>query len=98
MSVFDAWPAQLGAVGLLGVVVMAILVGRLVPRSATRSLLEQAELRVQLAEHNAERWQAAAEASDKRADLLAQQLGEVLSAMRAVETLVRALPGRGTAA
>jgi hypothetical protein len=89
----SAW-AQLGAVGFLALFVLAILAGRLVARSWVKTLLDQAELRAQAAERNADRWQAAAEASDKRADLFGEQLGEVLSAMRAVEALVRALPGQ----
>lgn len=38
---------------------------------------------------NADRWQRAAEAADKRADESVRLLGEVLSALRAVEALVR---------
>lgn len=38
---------------------------------------------------NADRWQRAAEAADKRADETQRLLGEVLSALRAVEALVR---------
>lgn len=94
MNVWQAWPAQLGAVGILGLVVLAIIFGRLVPRSATKQLLEQAELRVQLADRNADRWEKAAEASDKRADVFSEQLSEVLAAMHSVEALVRSLPSR----
>jgi hypothetical protein len=90
MSLFDSAWSQLGAVGLVGVFIIAILAGRLVARSWVRTLLDQADLRAQAAERNADRWQAAAEASDKRADLFGEQLGEVVSAMRAVEALVRA--------
>jgi hypothetical protein len=38
---------------------------------------------------NADRWQRAAEAADKRADESTRLLGEVLSALRSVEALVR---------
>lgn len=41
---------------------------------------------------NADRWQRAAEAADKRADESVRLLGEVLSALRAVEALVRTKP------
>lgn len=41
---------------------------------------------------NADRWQRAAEAADKRADESVRLLGEVLSALRAVEALVRVNP------
>lgn len=98
MGIWDSAWAQLGAVGLLAVGVIAVLAGRLVARSWVNILLQQAELRVQQADRNADRWQAAAEASDKRADLFGEQLGEVLAVMRAVETLVRAQPSRQDAA
>lgn len=94
MSLFDSAWAQLGAVGLLGVGVLAVLAGRLVARSWVNILLQQAELRVQQAERNADRWQAAAEASDKRADVFGEQLGEVLAVMRSVEALVRTQPAQ----
>lgn len=38
---------------------------------------------------NADRWQRAAEAADKRADESQRLMGEVLSALRSVEALVR---------
>lgn len=82
MSLFDSAPAQLGAVGILALVVLAIVAGRLMPRSVSRALVDQANA-------NAARWQAAAEASDQRADLLTRQVGELVAAMRAVEALVR---------
>lgn len=79
---FDAAWAQLGATGIVALFVLAILTGRLVPRSTAKALVDQANA-------TAARWQAAAEASDKRADMFGEQLGEVVAAMRAVETLVR---------
>lgn len=98
MSLFDSAWAQLGAVGLLAVFVLAILAGRLVARSWVRTLLEQAELRVAQAERNSDRWQAAYEIADRRADLFGEQLGQVLTAMRAIEALVRAPDPRRDAA
>jgi len=78
----SAW-AQLGAVGLLGVFVLMLATGRLMPRSTAKALVDQA---------NAGRdfYRSAAAASDERADLIARQNGELLQAMRTVETLVRA--------
>lgn len=74
---------QGGAVGVLVLFVVAILTGRLVARAVAQQMIDQANA-------NAARWQAAAEASDRRADEAVQLLGEVLSALRAVEALVRA--------
>lgn len=93
MTLFDSAWAQLGAVGVVFLFVLLMATGRLVPRSTARALVDQANA-------NASRWQAAAEASDERADLVTRQNGELMSALRTVETLVRALtpsPRRDTA-
>jgi hypothetical protein len=82
MSLFDSAWSQLGAVGLLAVFVLAILTGRLVPRSIAKDLVQRADA-------NAERSQAAAVASDQRADETVRLLTEMVSAMRSVEALVR---------
>ncbi len=87
MSLLTGPAAQLGAVGVLAVVVLAIVFGWLVPRKVARSIVDQANA-------NAERWRAAAEASDKRADLAMGQSTEMLAALREVEALVRALDTR----
>lgn len=98
MPLYDSPWVQFGAVGVVALFVLAILTGRIVARSSVRDLLDQADKRVELAERNAERQTAIAEASDKRADLLASQLGEMVAALRAVEALVRAAPPRKDAA
>jgi hypothetical protein len=82
VSLFGSAWAQLGAVGLLAVFVLAILTGRLVPRSIAKDLVQRADA-------NAERSQAAAMASDQRADETVRLLTEMVSAMRSVEALVR---------
>jgi hypothetical protein len=82
MGLFGSAWAQLGAVGLLGVFVLAILAGRLIPKSIAKDLIERADA-------NAARSQAAAVASDQRADETVRLLTEMVSAMRAVEALVR---------
>jgi hypothetical protein len=82
VSLFGSAWAQLGAVGLLAVFVLAILTGRLVPRSIAKDLVQRADA-------NAERSQAAAVASDQRADETVRLLTEMVSAMRSVEALVR---------
>ena len=70
------WAAPLAIQGG-AVSVLALFCWRLV-----REMLRQAK-------DNADRWQKAAEAADKRADETQRLLGEVLSALRAVEALVR---------
>lgn len=79
--------ANLGAVGA----VLALLAtGKLVARSWADALVKQANLAAEVA------WRAA-EAADRRADLLQAAIVEQTAAMRAVETLVRASqkPPRG---
>jgi len=87
MTLFDSPWAQLGAVGIVFLLVLLIATGRLMPRSTAQDQVDQANA-------NAKLWQAAAEASNKRADLFGEQLGEIVAAMRAVEALVRTSPGR----
>lgn len=88
MGLFDSAWAQLGAVGIVAVFVLALLTGRLVPRSTAKLMVDQAN-------ENATRWRAAAEASDERADLAVRQTGELLQAVRAVEALLRRVPAGG---
>ncbi len=88
MNLLTTPAAQLGAVGILGVVVLAVILGWLVPRKVAKLLVDQAN-------SNAERWRAAAEASEERADLAVKQSTEMLAALRDVEALVRALTARG---
>lgn len=87
MNLLTGPAAQLGAVGVLAVVVLAVVFGWLVPRKVAKTIVDQAN-------SNAERWRAAAEASDERADLAVKQSTEMLAAMREVEALVRALSTR----
>lgn len=93
MELFGTAWAQLGAVGIVAVFVLLLATGRLMPRSTAKTIVQQAN-------ENAARWQAAAAASDERADLVTKQNAELLQALRTVETLVRAWgPGpRGGAA
>jgi len=93
---FSSPLAQWGAWGIIAMIVLFIATGRLIARQAAKDLVEQANKTTEQANRNteqanrtADRWQTAFEASDKRADLYAQQLGEVVAALRSVETLVR---------
>jgi len=73
--------ANLGAVGA---VLILLAGGRLVARSWAKDLVDQAN-------KNAETAWKAAEAADKRADLVQQTMVEQTAALRAVESLVRSL-------
>lgn len=75
--------AQFGVnLGALAGVLMLIARGSLVARSWADALVKQAN-------ENAAAWKTAAEASDRRADLMVQLVTEQTAAMRAVEALVR---------
>ena len=72
--------ANLGAVGA---VLTLLATGRLVARSWADALVKQANIAAEVA------WRAA-EAADRRADLVQSAMVEQTAALRAVETLVRA--------
>lgn len=87
MNLITGPVAQLGAVGILALVVLAIVMGWLVPRRVAQSLVDQANA-------GSDRWRSAFEAADKRADLAVQQSTEMVAALREVESLVRSLDQR----
>jgi hypothetical protein len=72
--------ANLGAIAS---VLLLLATGKLVARSWADALVRQANLAAEVA------WKAA-EAADRRADLMQAAMVEQTAAMRAVETLVRA--------
>lgn len=74
----------LTAGGILGVAVLLVLTGRLVPRSTSRALVKQAN-------DNAELWQKAAAKQSERADLAVQQTEKLLTGLATIEALLRSL-------
>lgn len=88
MSWLQAGWAQAGFAGIVAYVIIMIMTGRLVPRSVSKALVDQAN-------HNADTHQAAAAAADARADLAVKAMLESAAATRALEQLVRTgLPDR----
>lgn len=75
--------------GILGLTVLLVLTGRLVPRSISRALVKQAN-------DNAKMWQQAAEKQSERADLAVAQTEKLLTGLATIEALLRSLspPGR----
>ena len=88
MGWLDTVPAQLSVSGLLAAFIVAILFGRLIPRS-------WAKTQINAAQHNAELWQQAAAASDARADRSAEQTAQLLAQMSTLEAFVRAIVAKG---
>lgn len=92
----SAW-AQLGAVGLVGLVLVLFFTGRLLPRSLVKDMLSQAQQAILQAEARAQADREARDAAVARADLLASTLTDMASSLRSVEALVRAGIGRPAA-
>lgn len=82
---------QYGAGGLVALFVLAILTGRLVPRSTLKTLVDQAN-------QTAEMWRRTAEREAERGDLVLKQSDQLLTGMDTIqdsmETLVRSLVPR----
>ena len=76
--------------GIVSIAVLLVLTGRLVPRSTSRALVQQAN-------DNAELWQQAAAKQSERADLAVQQTEKLLTGLATIEALLRSLspPVRG---
>ncbi|MEU1099355.1 hypothetical protein [Streptomyces sp. NPDC005877] len=84
--------AQGGAVGILALVVMMVLLGRLVPRSVLEDVRADRDARV--AEMTAERdtWRAAHIESEAARRIAQGQVGELLELSRTADHLLRSLP------
>lgn len=78
---------QYGAGGLVGLVVLLVLTGRLVSRSTARMFVDQAN-------RTADMWQRTAEKESERADLAAKQSEQLLTGMDTIESLIRSLVPR----
>jgi len=75
---------QGGAWSLVGVFVLAILTGRLVPRSTSKSLVDQAN-------RTADAWQRAYEKQAALADLATRQSDQVMSEFETIEALIQSI-------
>lgn len=77
-------PGQLGAGGVVVLVVLLVIFGMLVPVRTLNRELEQANKR-------GDDWKAAYDASDARADAQAVQIGELLELARTANALIQAM-------
>lgn len=82
---------QIGAGGLVVLVVLLVLTGRLVPRAVVRDLRADRDARVAEARQAAEQWQAAHQALAGAVGDLTAQVGELTSIGRTTERLLTAL-------
>lgn len=80
--------ADIGPVGLLVIIVLLVLFGRLIPsRTHERELIE--------ARKRGDDWKAAHDIQDARADMQAAQIGELLELGRTMYALIRAMQDAG---
>lgn len=76
--------ADVGPVGLLVIIVLLVLFGRLIPsRTHERELKES--------RNRGDDWKSAHDIQDQRADLQASQIGELLELARTMHAIVRAM-------
>lgn len=75
----------LGATGLLTLVVLLVLWGRLVPRSVLEDLIKDKDAQIDV-------WKAAYERSEKARDIQRQQLSDLLEMARTTTHVIQAIP------
>lgn len=79
-------PVQGGAVGLLAIVVLMVLTGRLVPRSTLQDMRDERDT-----------WRAAHTASEEARQLEREQVGELMEMARIGGHILTSLPYPGQA-
>jgi hypothetical protein len=82
---------QGGAVGVLTFVVLAILVGRLVPRKSLEDVRADRDARIAEAKARGDEWRAAALTEAERNEVLSRQLDLLLEANRTTNALIEGL-------
>lgn len=82
---------QGGAVGVLILVVLAIITGRLVPRRSVDDVRADRDARLAEARARGDEWRAAAQTQDARNDLLSEQVAQLLDATRTTNALIEGL-------
>jgi hypothetical protein len=86
---------QGGAAGILTFVVLAILVGRLVPRKSLEDVRADRDARLAREEKRGDEWRATALAQEERADVQARQIELLLEANRTTNALIEGLKQAG---
>lgn len=83
--------AQGGAIGVLTLVIIAIVSGRLVPRKVLEDVRADRDARLAAEKARGDEWRAAALAQDERNDVQARQLSELLDTTRTTNALIDGL-------
>lgn len=82
---------QGGAAGILAFTVLAVLVGRLVPRKSLEDVRADRDARLAREEKRGDEWKAVALAQEERADVQARQMDLLLEASRTTNALIEGL-------
>jgi hypothetical protein len=82
---------QGGAVGVLLIVVLSIITGRLVPRRSLEDVRTDRDARIAEEKDRGDEWRAAAQTQDARNDVLTQQVAQLLEAARTTNALIEGL-------
>jgi hypothetical protein len=94
-ELFGLNAGDLGAAGIVVLVVLLILLGRLVPRSVLEDVRKDRDARVADAIAERDTWKEAHRESEAARQIAQGQVGELLVVAQAAERMLRALPQPG---
>jgi len=84
-------PGDVGFGALLALAIYLVLTGKIVPRSVVDDIRADRDARVATANEEKSVWREVAETSDKRADVLSGQVGQLLEYARVSDHLLRSI-------
>lgn len=91
LGIRGAVVVQGGAFGVLILVVLAIVTGRLVPRRSLEDVRADRDARLADEKARGDEWRAAAQAQDARNDVLTRQVEQLLETARTTNALIEGL-------
>jgi hypothetical protein len=87
------WIGALSPAGLLGLFVLFVFTGRVIPKNTVAFLAAERDSRLQQANEIAEKWQRVAETSQQEAVLLRQQQEQLLEHAQVTVSLLQSIKG-----
>jgi hypothetical protein len=94
-EIYGIATSDLGAAALVGVVVLLVLTGRLVPRSHLSDLRADRDARIQEIAGERDTWRDAHQVSEEARREAQDQVGELLELSRTADHVLRSLPRPG---
>lgn len=94
-ELFGIATSDLGAAALVGIVVLLVLLGRLVPRSSLTDRLADRDAQIQRLVDERDTWRSAHQLSEEARRESQDQAGELLELSRTADYLLRSLPRGG---